>query len=731
MLNNSTKNLFRFCVVALSLFLASCAGTQQLNSGNTSANTAATAFGIDLDTVKAQKFDTGKMWTFDNPPVDYFKQAYGFNPSPEWFDKARKSALRFASYCSASFVSEDGLVMTNHHCGRESVTEVNKEGEDLHKTGFWAPTLADERPVPGLFVDQLVLIKDVTKEVQNAINSGKTDEEKVNNKNAKIKEIEARTKKETGLKTSVVTLYNGGEYSLYGYKTYNDVRLVFAPENQAGFFGGDYDNFTYPRYNLDCTFFRVYDENGKPLKTDNYYKWSQKGAAEGDPIFVVGNPGRTNRLNTVAQLEYSRDISYPMTLNMLNTLVDIYSQILKEHPEKEAQYEDKLFGFSNSQKVYVGLIKGLNDPVLMARKKDFEKNFRAAVDAKPELKAKYGAIWAAIEQSRNEARNYSKQIRAYSLTPYTIPAYLAIAREIINFAKIGAIDDSARTKLFPKSFDKDMADKLLKAFADNMVNVLGKNDEMVQKVFGGKSGNEAVQYALSHSALTTREGVMEFSKKDPKEILASNDPFIYYIVHTSDMMNDIRAKLKDIQTKEDVNVQLLGQALFEVYGTSIPPDATFTLRIADGVVKGYDYNGTKAPAKVTFYGLYDRYFSFNKQAPWDLPERWKNPPADFNLETPMCFVSTNDIIGGNSGSPVINKNLEIVGLAFDGNIESLPGQFIYTTEQNRCLSVDSEGMVEAIKDLYKAKRLSDELREGKIPDGYKASNAQENEKKSN
>ncbi|MGE5682680.1 MAG: S46 family peptidase, partial [Bacillota bacterium] len=721
MIYNSPKNLLRVSAVLLAAFLASCSGTQQQLSTPKENTAAATVGGVNLDTVKAQRFDTGKMWTFDNPPVEYFKETYRFNPTPEWFDKARKSALRFASYCSASFVSEDGLVMTNHHCGRESVTEVNKEGEDLHKTGFWAPTLADERPVPGLFVDQLVLIKDVTKEVQDAINSGKTDAEKVSNKNEKIREIEGRYKKETGLKTSVVTLYNGGEYSLYGYKTYNDVRLVFAPENQAGFFGGDYDNFTYPRYNLDCTFFRVYDENGKPLKTNDYYKWSQKGAAEGEAIFVVGNPGRTNRLNTVAQLEYSRDVTYPATLNMLNGLVDVYSQIIKEHPEKESKYADDLFSMSNSQKVYQGLIKGLNDPVLMARKKDFEKKFRAAVDAKPELKSKYGFIWDAIEQSRNEVRKYSKELTAFGISPRMAPAYLGVAREIVSRAKVGVIDDSARAKLFPKSFDKDFSDKMMKVFADNVVNALGKDDELVKKVFGGKAGSEAVQYALSHSSITTKEGAEAFAKKDPKEILSSDDPFIYYVVHTSDRLNEIRSKIKDLQTKEDVNVQLLGQALFDVFGTSIPPDATFTLRIADGVVAGYDYNGTKAPAKVTYYGMYDRYYSFNKQSPWDLPERWKNPPAEFNLETPMCFVSTNDIIGGNSGSPVVNKNLEIVGLAFDGNIESLPGQFIFTTEQNRCLSVDSEGMVEAIQDLYKANRLSEELRLGRIPENFKAS----------
>ncbi|MGE5499373.1 MAG: S46 family peptidase, partial [Syntrophothermus sp.] len=655
MIRYSSRYLKGLFIVLMSVVLVSCSSSKNAGTDVSSKQNNVQAFGINLDTVKAQRFDTGKMWTFDNPPVEYFRESYGFNPSQEWFDNARKSALRFASYCSASFVSADGLVMTNHHCGRESVTQANKEGEDLHKTGFWAPTLADERKIEGLFVDQLVLIKDVTKDVQDAINSGKTDEEKIKNKKDKISEIEKKYKGETGLKCSVVTLYNGGQYSLYGYKTYSDVRLVFAPEDQAGFFGGDYDNFTYPRYNLDCTFFRVYDENGKPLKTDNFFKWSQKGAAEGEAIFVIGNPGRTNRLNTVAQLEYYRDISYPVTLNALTSLHDIYTQTVKEHPEKEKELADRIFGIANSMKVYQGLVKGLNDPVLMARKRDFEKKFRAAVDAKPELKAKYGHIWDAIQGSRNEVRQYSKELMAYSLNPMSMPAYLGIAREIVSRAKTGGIDDTTRAKLFPKSFDKGLADKQLKAFADNLVNVLGKDDQMVKNMFGGFSGKQAVDYALSHSALTTKEGVEEFARKDSKEILSSNDPFIYFVVNTQDKLAEIRKKTQEIQTREDVNVQLLGQALFEVFGTSIPPDATFTLRIADGVVAGYDYNGTKAPVKTTFYGMYDRYYGFGKQFPWDMPERWKNPPADFKLETPMNFISTNDIIGGNSGSPVINK----------------------------------------------------------------------------
>ena len=550
-------------------------------------------YGVKLDTVKAQKFDNGKMWTFDFPPLDYFQSAYGFRPTQEWLDNVRMSALRFADYCSASFVSEDGLVMTNHHCGRESVSNVQKEGEDLPKDGFIAMKLEDERKVPGLYVDQLIKIVDVTKEVQAAIDAGKDIEEKDEFKYKKTKEIEGRYKEGKDIVCQVVSLYNGGVYSAYIYKRYNDVRLVFAPEDQAGFFGGDPDNFTYPRYTFDCTFFRVYDEAGNPLKTTHFFKWSSNGAEPGEPIFVVGNPGSTSRLLTVSQLEFKRDISDPLILNYINNFVDSLRAIIAANPDKEKELNNELFNYTNSQKVFKGTLKGLNDALLMARKKDFEKNFIKAVNSNEKLKAKYGNVW-------NDISELVKQ-----------------KREI---------------------YEKNMS--------------------------GG--------------------------------------------------FRTLYMKLQELSTKEDYYNQILGRAIYDVYGTSIPPDATFTLRISDGVIKSYDYNGTIAPPMTTFYGMLDRYYSFEKKYPWEVHSRWLNAPADFDFGTPLNFISTNDIIGGNSGSPMINKNAEIVGLIFDGNIESMPGEFIYSNEVPTTVSVDSRGLLEAINDLYNLKRIGNELATGKI-----------------
>ncbi len=667
----------------------------------------------NLDTVKAGRFDNGKMWTFDYPPIDYINETYGFRPTQQWLDNVRMAALRFSSYCSASFISADGLVMTNHHCGRESITAVEKKGEDLHKNGFIALKLEDERKVDGLYVDQLIKIVDVTKEIHDAINSGQTNEEKIKNKEKKIKEIESQNT-QPGMKAQVVTLYSGGLYSLYIYKRYNDVRLVFAPEDQAGFFGGDPDNFTYPRYNLDCTFFRVYDENGKPLKTQHYFKWSQKGAKEGEPIFVVGNPGRTSRLNTVAQLEYKRDVAYPDISKFLDFMVDYYKDEIAKDPSKAKELNDRLFSYTNSQKVYKGILKGLNSGVIMAKKKDFEKKFREAVDSKPELKEKYNGVWDNIANVNKEVAKVYPEYYSYRINPNLNPSFFIIADKIISSFKSNNTPTEKDVIGLFANVDKDYDAKVLEFLVEQYISKLGKDNPNIKTLTGGKSGKDAIDYILSNTVLTSQEKTLDLVNKGSDAFLNSGDPIIAYVANTRDRFNEINKKIEEQRAIEKVNNELLGQAIYDVFGVSIPPDATFTLRISDGVIKSYPYNGTIAPPKTTFYGIYDRYYSFNKEYPWELPERWINPPKEFNLSTPFNFISTCDIIGGNSGSPMINKNAEIVGLAFDGNIESLTDEIIYLDDVPHTVSVDSEGLFEVVKNLYKVDRLAYELRNGKM-----------------
>lgn len=662
---------------------------------------------------KSDRFDIGKMWTFESAPVDYFAQTYNFRPTQEWLDNVRLSAIRFGNGCSSSFISEDGLVMTNHHCGRGYVTQISKPGEELSKTGFIAAKLEDERPVPGLFVDQLIKVIDVTKDIQDAMETGSTDAEKSKMKTDKIKEIEKKYSAELSLKCNVITFYNGGMYSLYCYKRYTDVRLVFAPENYVAHYGGDPDNFTYPRYDFDCMFFRVY-ENGKPMKTPNYFKWSKNGAKIGEPLFVIGNPGSTERLKTYAQLEFARDFTVPVRLETLDFMCDFLSGFLDKYPERTQRYQDALFGNQNSQKVFVGQKKALNDPVMMARKKDFEENIKSKVFADANLKAKYGNVWSEIEKALGEYRQIYTELQGYELLQRNISKYFAAARLLFKNAGESKQTPDSLINVIYKKFDIEFNKAILDKEVDYMISKLGKDNSAVKNTFGSKSKDEIVDYILANSIFTSEEKVLEFSKSGAQNILSSDDPLIKFLAEAKTRHDEILAKQKDIQARIDVNSSMLGRVLFEIYGTTIPPDATLTLRISDGEIKSYPYNGTIAPPFTTFYGIYDRYYSHGKKYPWMLPDRWLNPPKEFNLATEYNLVTTNDIIGGNSGSPLINTNAEVVGLVFDGNIESLPGRYIYTTELNRTVAVDSRGLMEAIKNLYKATRLSTEMESGKI-----------------
>ncbi|MFN3872966.1 MAG: S46 family peptidase [Ignavibacterium sp.] len=681
---------------------------------------AQTFYGFDPDTVKAQKFDMGKMWTFENPPTKYFQEEYGFTPSKEWLEKMQKSALKFGGGCSASFISEDGLIMTNHHCIRGILPTVQADNENILKDGFYAKELSEERRVPNLKVEQLLFIKDVSDEIHDEMSKGTSDSEKIQLREKKIDELRTKYSKENpDLVFRVVSLYNGGKYSLYGYKVYDDIRLVFVPELFVAKLGGDYDNFTYPRYGLDCAFLRAY-ENNKPVKTNFYFKWNTDGIVEDQPVFVVGNPGRTDRINTMAQIEFERDVRYPMMVKMLKDLYKIYEELVNDSNAEDFKLIARLYSIGNALKVYEGTYKGLLDPFLIARKKDFENQFRKAVKSNHELNKKYGNIWEELAQSRIEARKSANKIFAFSIGGFYSPQYLLIASKLIALIedfkneKISKEKyDSLLTTIYPSDLNHQLQRKLLlvqlKVWQDN----LSADSEVIKKLIGNNSIEKAADKILSESYCASKEKFDELIKKNPDEILNSDDPFIYFIKNTKDELNKLLDESKVRNQREEILNQMLGEALYAVYGDAIPPDATGTLRLADGIVKGYDYNGTRAPTKTTFYGALDRYYSFDKKFPFNLPSYWENLPSEFDLSTPLNFVSTNDIVGGNSGSAVLNINAEVVGLAFDGNIESLPNNFIYTTEANRTVSVSALGMIEAIRDLYKAEKLSDEIIAGK------------------
>lgn len=681
---------------------------------------------FDPDTVTSQRFDTGKMWTFDYPPFDYWKSTYDFDANEEWMRHVRLSSLRIPG-CSASFVSEDGLIVTNHHCSTWHRDAVEEEGEDFYNNGFYAETLEDEREVPNMYADQLKLVRDVTEEIIEAMNEAETDEEKIKARDEKISEIQELYNEETGLKCEVKSYYSGGKYAVHGYKRYTNLKLVFIGEDEVGLYGGDIDNFTYPRYNMDYAFFRIYDEDGEPLKTENYYKWNTSGVELDEVLFIIGSPGSTSRLKTADQLKYARDITYRNISYLMSSYYEELWRLYEELPERQDKIASWLSSVGNSEKVFKNILKGLNDPYLIARKEAFDRKLQEAVEADPELKEEFGHLWESIKNNRDEARKIAEEIAAYDISGRLTPKYFTIAKNLIELAEElekpederlpqykNEELDSTINSIFPEDLDEPFEEAKLRVRLDYIILNLGEDNETVQKLTGGKNGWDAVAYVLNKSKLTSEEDVTELAEVGADAILESDDPLISYILSTRDDLNEMQKVYKDIVKTETVLEQMLGEVMFEVYGTTIPPDANRSMRIGDGTVRTVDYNGTIAPYKTTFYGLYDRYYSHNKKFPWDLPERWINYPEDFDLSTPMNFITDIDVIGGQSGSPIVNRAGEFVGVAFDGNIDSIVGSFIYMPENNRSIVVAAEAIVQALRNIYKAERIVKEIENNKI-----------------
>ncbi|MCF6268537.1 MAG: S46 family peptidase [Melioribacteraceae bacterium] len=683
---------------------------------------------IDIDTVKYSLKDFGKMWTFDEVPVDNFEKQYGFKPSIAWLESVQKSALQFGGGCSAAFVSEDGLIMTNHHCGRRQLTSLQNEGENMLRDGFYAETLEDERLVPNLFVDQLIRIEDATDEIQNEMLKGKNDSEIIALRDSAKAKLIRDSEAESGLVCKVVTLYNGGKYSLYFYKRYSDIRLVMAPDFQIAATGWDWDNFTYPRYELDFMFYRAYDESGKPVKTENHFTWSKKGATEDEVLFVVGRPGSTDRQLSVVQLEYLRDVVYTNRLLMFEELYQVYFELFNKHPERESELLNKVMGYGNGRKSYAGRLYGLSKPVLMAKKISFEKELRTRVNESKELTEKYGNLWDEIESVILELRKSASEYYGYAPLRRSVPVYFKTANSLIEYANEMKKEETERSALYknenientisniyPDSIDVEFNNLLFRAHVNTVTNILGSEDKLLQNLYGGKTGAEAVEFALNNSVLNSKEKTLEIIELSPDEILNYDDSIIKFMRESQVVYDSLSTERDSLQNRLLLLNQKLGEAIFEVFGDRIPPDATRTLRISDGVIKGYEYNGTIAPGKTTYYGLWDRYISFGKKTyPWGLHPRWQTPPPELDLSIPNGFASTNDIVGGNSGSSVINQKMEVVGLVHDGNLESLAGHFIFDETNNRTVATDSWGLIEALKYVYKTDRLVDELLNSKL-----------------
>ncbi len=662
------------------------------------------------------------MWLYNQPPKDKIKAKYGFELTQQWLDHVRLSSVRFNNGGSGSFVSADGLTFTNHHVGAGCVQQLSTEGHDYIKTGFYAKTQAEEAKCPNLELNQLVGIEDVTEKVNAGVKPGMSAAEAGQAQRAAMSQVEKDCSTTTGLRCDVAVFYSGQVYNLYKYKKYTDVRLVFAPEFDIAFFGGDPDNFTYPRYDLDITFFRVY-EDGKPAHLDNYLKWSPTGVKEGDLIFVSGHPGNTGRMLTMAQLEFMRDVQYPGALKLFARRIALLEDFSKQSEENARIAKEEIFSLQNSQKAITGYQSGLTDKSIMDKKASDEAKLRTAFKADPKNAGAadpWEEIARAIQTQKAIYPNlvYLDRLRGFaSRLPQLARVLVRAAEEKPkpNQDRMREFRDSALPSLEQQLFStepiyKNLDTVLLTDSLTEMQNALGNDNPDVQKVLQGRTPSDAAKELISNTKLDDVAVRKLLYEGGQAAIDASTDPLI---VAMRAIEPDARAARKQFDDKVDSVVRRDGaniaKARFAQSGFTQPPDATFTLRLSYGEVKGYKENGKVIPFATDLGGAYQHAEEHGSKSPYNLPESWLKEKSKLNLKTPFNFVSTADIIGGNSGSPTVNKKGEVVGIIFDGNIESLPWNFAYSDVQGRAVSVDSRGIQESLRKIYGATALADEL----------------------
>jgi len=663
------------------------------------------------------------MWPFNNVPRAEIKKKYGFDVTDEWLRKVQLASVRFNSGGSGSFVSPNGLVLTNYHIVEDIVNDVSTPQKDLAKEGFVARTPAEEIKAPSLELNVLMSIEDVTARVNGAVKTGTSDAQAFAARRAEIAAIEAESTKATGLRSDVIALYQGAQYNLYRYKKYTDVRLVFVPEFQAAFFGGDPDNFNFPRFNIDMALVRVY-ENDQPVHPPSYFKWSTTGAKEGDLVFVTGNPGSTARLNTVAHLEELRDASIPIILRLLERREAMLKKYMAMGEEQTRRAENELNSIQNSLKVYRGQLAGLKDQALMGRKMMDEMALRQWIAANPDRQKTYGDAWDAIAKAHQTLPSYIRERRIFDQAAGFNTTTFGFARTLVRLADESQKPNAERLPEFTEArraslelalyspapvyddFEKlKLADSL-----GFMVELLGADHPLVKQIMNGKTPEVRATELIAGTKLKDVAFRKELAAGGKQAIESSADPMIVLARLIDPKARELRKRFEnEVTGVERTNYAKIARARFANEGNSIYPDATFTLRLSYGAVKGYVENAKRVTPFTTLGGLYDRAANFKYQFPYNLPPRWMEKKSAINPSTPFNFVSTDDIIGGNSGSPTINKNAELVGLIFDGNIQSLVGDFIYDESVNRAISVDVRAMREVLRKVFGANEIADEV----------------------
>jgi Peptidase S46 len=664
------------------------------------------------------------MWLFNAFPKERVKAKYGFDPTQAWLDHVRLGSVRFNSGGSGSFVSPDGLTFTNHHVGAECVQQLSSNGHDYIKEGFYAKTQAEEATCPNLELNQLVGIEDVTAQIKAAVKSGMSSAEGGQAQRAAMSRIEKECASSAGTRCDVVTFYSGEVYNLYKYKKYTDVRLVFAPEFDAAFFGGDPDNFTYPRYDLDITFFRVY-EGGKPAHTDNYLRWSTSGVKENDLIFVSGHPGSTGRLKAITQLEFLRDVDYPSRLETYTRRIALLQKFGSESAENTRIAKEELFSYQNSFKAITGYLAPLKDKQVMAEKQADEARLESAFKVASEGKSTNNP-WQEIAGTVKVQREiylpltYIERNRGFNTQLAYFARWIVRATEEKtkpNEKRLREYRDSALPSLEQELFStapiyKSLETLTLSDSLRQMREALGPDNPVVKKVLNGKTPGEAASELITNTKLDDVAVRKQLYEGGVAAVQGSNDPLIV-LMRTIDP--DARGLRKTYDDQVDAVERKAGAAIararFEGSGYNQPPDATFTLRLSYGAVKGYEENGKRIPYFTDFAGGFQHAAEHQNTPPCQLPDSWMKAKAKAKLKltTPLNYVTTADIIGGNSGSPTVNKNGEVVGIVFDGNIQSLEWNFIYEDKQARAVHVDSRGILEALREIYGAGGLVKEL----------------------
>jgi hypothetical protein len=666
------------------------------------------------------------MWPFNLVPKQLLSKKYGFEISDAWLEHVQKSCVRIGAGGSGSLVSASGLVMTNHHVGSGMLEKMSTPGKNLIELGFYAKTAAEEVPCPDLEVNILWTIEDVTARVNAAVKpeldlaaAGKARRDVQST-------IEAESKAKTGLKSEVVTLYQGGRYSLHCYKSFQDVRLVMAPEKGIAFFGGDPDNFEYPRFDLDMCFFRIY-ENGKPFHAEHYLKWSRNGTTDNELVFVAGHPGRTERLFTVQHLEFLRDVQFPLQMrNMWRREVQL-ATFRGRNPENARIAEGDFFGVQNSRKARTGILEGLQDERMFARKQAAEKKLREAVGANPEYQKKWGDAWDQIASAEKTYASFYERQSAPGVGNGSLGGLYGIGRTLLRIAAEDPKENSQRLREYTSARRETLTQQLfspapiypdleidrLASGLQLMAELLTAGDPAVVKAFGGLPPRLRAEQLIHGTKLADVAERKRLYEGKQAAIDASTDPLILLAKEFDAANRELRKRWEDeVDSKEREGYSKIAQALFATYGESLYPDATFTLRLSYGTIKGYQQNGQQIAPFTNFAGLFQRSAERHNEFPFELPPRWAGARDTLNPNTPLNFVSTCDIIGGNSGSPTINKAGEVVGLIFDGNIQSLILDIAYEEETARAVSVDTRAILESLRKIYDCQALADEI-EGK------------------